>query len=522
MIYKIRCMTDMFFFFLIRFNLCFVVAGVIIAASMGLGYSLENPQSERTIGDIQFRGNQSIIEKDLISKLPFRVGDLLDEKYPTLAKVVVTSIYRNMGYLDVTVDVSTVAIGSAVSFSITIIEGDLYRYGETVVENLAPLPEKVVLIEQTFQTGDPYDRRQLFLTQSRLFSTGYFEDISIDASTTTQKTADIRMRFKHQPHKWIKGGVGWGSEEKQRLSLGFLNNNFLRRAYRTEISATLSKIWLEYKAEFVNPYFFETRTEQRTVASWRHEDREGYDLELFSAEASLGRELTENIRGTVGYRLKRTLAFNLDMDLVTTPAESNSRTIALGLNRDTSDDPFSPSRGTRSNFIAEHTGGVLGGTLDFNKLAFQQTAYISVSKKSVFALSGRAGVIKEFSPSVEVPVFEKFFTGGANSVRGYQERTVGPKDSEDSPIGGNWLLQGSCELRFPVYRRLTGAVFLDGGMVGTHMSGVQFSRWKYGSGAGFRFKTPVGPFRLDYGHKLNPDAGDQDLWRVHFSLGESF
>lgn len=523
MIYKICCMTDMFFIFLIRFNLCFVVAGVIAAASISTGYSLENPQPARIIGGIKFQENQSITERELISRLPFRIGDLFDEKYPTLAKVVVTSIYRNRGYLDVTVDVSTAAIVNAVSFLITVVEGDLYRYGETVVENLAPLPEKVVRIEQTFQTGDPYDRSQLFLTQSRLFYTGHFEDISIDVSTTTQKTADIRMRFEHQPHKWLKGGVGWGSEEKQRLSLGVSNNNFLRRAYKAGISATLSKIWLEYQAEFINPYFFETRTEQRTVALWRRENREGYDLELFSAEASLGRELIEKIRGTVGYRLKRTLAFNLDRDLaLTTPYESNSRTIAMGLNRDTSDDPFSPSRGTRSNFIAEHTGGVLGGTMDFNKLAFQQAAYIPVSKKSVFALSGRTGVIKEFSPSVEVPVFERFFTGGANSVRGYQERLVGPKDSEGSPVGGNWLFQGSCELRFPLYRLLTGAVFLDGGMVGTHISDVQFSRWKYGAGAGLRFKTPVGPFRLDYGYKLNPDIGEQYLWRIHFSLGESF
>ena len=84
------------------------------------------------------------------------------------------------------------------------------------------------------------------------------------------------------------------------------------------------------------------------------------------------------------------------------------------------------------------------------------------------------------------------------------------------------MLGGNAELRFPIVWRFTGALFIDGGQVADRFSGVETNAWRYGGGAGIRFKTPVGPFRLDYGHKLNPASGDKDHWRLHFSLGESF
>jgi len=139
----------------------------------------------------------------------------------------------------------------------------------------------------------------------------------------------------------------------------------------------------------------------------------------------------------------------------------------------------------------------------------------------VAALSARGGVIRAFAPSTGVPVYKKFFLGGGDSVRGYAERHLGPMDAQGNPTGGNVMTGANAELRFPIFRQLGGAVFLDGGQTSPDWSRAQPAAWRYGAGSGIRLKTPVGPLRLDLGYKLNPAPGDRSLWRLHLSLGEA-
>jgi outer membrane protein assembly factor BamA len=357
-----------------------------------------------------------------------------------------------------------------------------------------------------------------------LYRSGFFEEVNIQTSTTSARTADITVAVKQDRLRWIKAGIGWGSEERERLSLTLTHKNLFNRAYRGELFGTLSHIWREYKADFVNPYFWDTRTEQRTSVSWRSEQRDGYEFERLLGEMSFGHSFNHEIKTTwTPYRVKRTKTFNVNPEIAAiTPELTDERTMALAFNRDTANDFFFPTRGTRNNLVLERTGGFFGGNVDFNKLSLESKWYRSIFKPVIFALAGRFGVIRPFSPTTEIPIFDRFFTGGGNSVRGYRERGVGPTDATGAPLGGNWMLGGIAEARFPIVWRFMGAVFIDGGQVADQFRGVETNAWKFGGGAGLRFKTPVGPFRLDYGHKLNPDSNDPDHWRLHFSLGESF
>lgn len=171
---------------------------------------------------------------------------------------------------------------------------------------------------------------------------------------------------------------------------------------------------------------------------------------------------------------------------------------------------------------AERSGGFLGGTTHLWRLSGQGSVYQALWRRLIGALNARAGIVHETGPSSEVPVFERFFIGGSNSVRGYRERGAGPKDLLGGFLGGKLVMGGGGELRFPLYRRLHAASFAEGGQVGQKLTFVQPSRWKYGAGGGLRLLTPVVPFRADLGYKLNPDPGDAALWRVHLSLGKAF
>src|SRR5262249_46477825 len=161
-------------------------------------------------------------------------------------------------------------------------------------------------------------------------------------------------------------------------------------------------------------------------------------------------------------------------------------------NRDTADDPFFPRRGARTRLLLERDGGFLGGDIDMDKAVLETTLYRTLWGPLTAALTARAGALATFNGRTEAPIFHRFFTGGANTVRGWKERYVGPKAPGGAPLGGDWLAGASAELRFPLFWRLGGALFIDGGQVASTSDGVAPAFWKLGAGGGVRLRTPVG------------------------------
>lgn len=495
---------------------------LILLAALALPWaSLE--ASSVTVREVSFSGNAAFGRDALLAVIGLQPGATFQAGAERVAAVLVKSHYERNGYLEARSTATAIPSDGGWTLRFRVEEGPLYRFGVTRYEGLDDLPERVPDIEMKYEKGDPYVRARLFETQSALYGTGYYDDVTISASTTTDHVADVSIRFRERPYKWLKGGVGWGSEERERATLILLHDNLFHRAYKAQLSGTWSAIWREYGLEFVNPYFWETRTEFRAQSLWRKEYREGYDFERTRGEAGFGRPLTRYLNATVSARVDRNIVYNLDPNIAaTTPERSDARALSVALNRDTSNDFFFPTEGSRVRASVERYGGALGGLLDLHRMTLQGFHYRPVWRRLTAAFALRSGVVTPYGSTPEVPVFERYFTGGGNSVRGYDERDVGPKSADGAPLGGRRQLSSTIEARFPLFWRLRGAVFVDGGQVGQDWDDVSPRRWKYSAGGGLRFVTPVGPFRLDFGYKLNRDPDDLDPWRLHFSLGESF
>src|SRR5581483_9623793 len=116
--------------------------------------------------------------------------------------------------------------------------------------------------------------------------------------------------------------------------------------------------------------------------------------------------------------------------------------------------------------------------------------------------------------------FERFYAGGINSVRGYERWRVGPL-VDDDPIGGRSVVEWSLELRHPITEQLGGALFLDAGQVSRSSFDIPFGSLRYGTGFGVRYKSPVGPLRVDLGFPVQP-PDDDPRWQVHVSVGAAF
>jgi outer membrane protein insertion porin family len=202
--------------------------------------------------------------------------------------------------------------------------------------------------------------------------------------------------------------------------------------------------------------------------------------------------------------------------------------LALDLTYDTRDNIYVPTKGFVVNGSIEDAGGIFFGDKDYVKGTGTAAYYHYFFEKVVLELKGRGGAVGAYGSSDYVPVYERFFAGGANTIRGYKERRVGPRDAgSDQPVGGDFIAIGNVEATFPVYEKIIkGAVFLDAGNVWKwkKLSDViDDNGFKYGVGIGLRVKTPIGPVKLDYGIPMVSNYDDdQSGGEFYFSMSRGF
>jgi outer membrane protein assembly factor BamA len=187
---------------------------------------------------------------------------------------------------------------------------------------------------------------------------------------------------------------------------------------------------------------------------------------------------------------------------------------------DRRDDAFNPGRGWFAASTLELSNHGLGSDLRFLKDFTQYSHFVPLGRGIVVASGARLGLARTFGGEVLIPS-ERFFAGGANTVRGYREDDLGARSVFDDAEGGSALLVLNGELRFPVYRWLKGVGFVDLGNVYPSASDVSLADLQIGVGTGARFDTPFGLIRFDVGVPANRRSFDP-RWRIHFGLGHAF
>jgi outer membrane protein insertion porin family len=194
---------------------------------------------------------------------------------------------------------------------------------------------------------------------------------------------------------------------------------------------------------------------------------------------------------------------------------------------DTRDNIYAPKRGFVGEIALENAGGFLGFDKSFVKGFLVLDYYHPLFLENVILeLKGRTGLADGYGDTKDVPIYDRFYVGGAETVRGYKERKIGPRDpGSNAPLGGDAMLVGNAEITFPVYEKLIkGAVFYDIGNAWEHVR--DYMKWegglKQGFGTGVRVKTPIGPLKLDVGYPLSDNHDDKKQLEWYFSVSHGF
>ena len=506
-----------------------IVEGETETATVRLTYRIEEGSQYR-IGGISVSGQEMIDEEEILKTFGIRIGapynliDLLDGRKRILR------MYRQRGYLDASVTIEEEVNDSVVSLKLHVSEGPMYRFGKIIVKgNLYTKPE-VILREVVFKELDPLDPSLLTDLSRRLYQTGLFEDVDISLLRKEDHVRDVLVSVREARPGSLELTLGYGEYEGFRTALDLTYRNLWGMNRTGRVRLEMNNIKKEILLGYSEPYLFgeKINLEGNLSATYRREKNldtgeTRYRVREYKADLSASRDITRHLKGSLSYEYSMVKTFDVSPDIVLSEKDRGYLAISSitpGILYDTRDDPIDPHTGVLAGGSIKIASFLLFGETDFFKLRVFFMKYLELSDRLVLALSLKTGIAQGYRDTVDLPVVERFFLGGRNSVRGFSQDSIGPLGEDGTPTGGNAFFQGNLEVRTDVGKGLGIILFLDSGNVWRRIDDIDMTL-RYSAGVGLRYKTPMGPLRIDYGHKLDRRPGES-AGEIHFSLGHAF
>jgi outer membrane protein assembly factor BamA len=335
----------------------------------------------------------------------------------------------------------------------------------------------------------------------------------------------MEVQVREREPREIRAAVGYGTEDEFRAQLQWRHNNWLGDGRRLSVTARYSAITATGVTEFVQPHFLAPAN--RGVVTLRH-DREEEETFLLNATRfipRLERIFSRRFSAFVGYRLEYGQVADVSDATVRALGGIQERGLlsgpVLGIRWSSADDLLNPTRGEVATFTINQAGKIWGGVYSFYKMIAEARKYTSIGWETIFASRLKIGFADPMGSDKDFPIFERFFAGGEQSVRGFGRRRLGPLSGSGDPLGGLSLIEGSLELRRMLWGDIGGALFLDFGQVSRQHWKIPLDDLQFSAGFGLSYRTPVGPLRLDVGFPFRTPPGDRP-WQVHFNVGATF
>jgi outer membrane protein assembly factor BamA len=305
-----------------------------------------------------------------------------------------------------------------------------------------------------------------------------------------------------------------------------VHRNFLGGARRFDASLRYSSLERAARISLQQPHWLARRQTLQIESTLGQETTPAYTAERLVAGVRLTRPIGDDWSVRGGYEMSWSRVGDADSEAVRLLEDPESDVFLsgfrFGVRRSTVKDELDPQRGSRVDLSVAPWIPALGSDQGFVALLLDARAYRPIAR-TVLAGRFQLGSIEPFGSTHadEVPMPERFYLGGSTTVRGFRYWGLGPRNADGKPVGGTSLIEGSLELRFPIRGALGGVAFVDAGDVDLQPHRFDVGGITYSVGAGIRYRTPLGPLRLDLARALNPPDGS-DTTFIHFSIGQAF
>ena len=464
----------------------------------------------------------------------------------------VTEVYGDDGYafVNVTPDTAVDQTAKKVDVTYNVSKGPIVFIDTIQISGNTKTRDKVIRRELELEEQQRFSGAKLRRSQERLQRLGFFSDVNITTKKSDEEDRlDMIVDVKETSTGAFSAGAGIASGENFLFNIRLSELNLFGRGQRIVLNADFGSIRRNFTLDFTEPYLFDTQISAGfSVFNWQLQfdefTRGGtggnirmlYPLTGFGWE-SIGPFSLNDAKVGLEYRLELAEISNVDRNAATVIRAEQGKSLTSSFTprflRDTRNHPLAPTKGSVQDFSIEIAG--VGGESQFIKAEGRIRWYIPIWSPEwlgTFILSpgGNIGYGYGYGSSMrELPLFERYFPGGINSLRGYQILSLGPNNIVTNaagqkvhrdPIGGSNQLITNDELIFPIVESLglRGVVFFDAGNAFRVTDAYNIDDFRMATGAGVRWMSPIGPLRIEYGIPLNEKHGDQ-IQHVMFSFG---
>ena len=418
-------------------------------------------------------------------------------------------------------------------------EGEQARFGRMILAGNELTHDEVILRELRIKSGAPYDPGAILESQRHLYKTGIFSSVRFepvlaeaesgqkDGEEIDSRRQDVKVIVAEKPRTVFDFGIGYGDRERLRGLVEISLLNLWGKGQSITARAEQSRVEERYFLTYRKPWFFDESITARITASYLDLEEVVFDLKTFSVVLGVDKEFSDRLTGALLYQIERKQTSNVVPIALQTKEDDEAFVIGSlnpSLIYDTRDNPFNPRSGSVTSLVFRNAAKILASEVQMVKLTLQRRSYHALSPKWVFAFSGRLGVAERFGETESIPIAERFFVGGRNTVRGYDQDelgVLGETFEKGKPTGGNAMLVLNGEFRYALPKSFGVVFFFDHGNVWRRYQDMALSEVKSTAGLGIRYNTPIGPFRLDWGYKLDRE-GEESPSAFHFTLGHAF
>lgn len=494
----------------------------------------EGPQV--TIEALEVTGNESIGTGDIMEALrlrkgaPYNLVDIGDARFSLL------SLYKRKGFARAVVNVKSSIDNDRARVVFHVREKRRYVIGKIILRGNRKTKAKIIRRELSFEEGDIYNQDEIIRVKQRLYRLGIFSEVLIEKVETGdrfrgQPVVDLIIAVTEGKAGSIEFSLGYADYERLRgmfdISYGNLGGYNRRIGFKTE----LSSVKQQYAFHFEEPWLF-NEPDVLLRASLLQEKRRAinidtrellYKIDKIGLLLGIEKPLTKKLTFNFGYEYSFSDTKDVEEGVILSKEDTGTlgiSSISPSLVYDGRDDPFDPTKGSLHSIVVKLAHPVFLSEVGFIKTTFKSAWYLPLHRRVVYAFSLSGGAAFSFEQTQDLPLIERYFLGGRTTVRGYEQDMLGPKGQDDLPTGGNMFALVNSEVRFSIGKGFGLVTFIDGGNV-WRSSGEINRDLRFTAGAGLRYKTPVGPIRVDYGHKISRREGES-AGEVHFSLGQAF
>ena len=484
-----------------------------------------------------------------------QMSDLLQQPY-TNARVAdiprrIEAYYKARGYYDVKVEATAApdeAVNGRIPVQIVIAAGPVYHFDGVTVSGLARLHPSYVVKRFSRLEGKTYSPDVLDERFRTLMKTGLFNILQIKPVPVDGHLLRLDISAEEAKSKEFGFSIGYGTYEGGIVGAQFRDRDLF--GYGRPLTTSIEVSQRGYRGEILyeDPFFLDTDFAFKARLAAIRFDFDGYSKFDLGGRVELTRKITKQDEAGLIFSVRHVKIIDADIKPKFL-GDQNYFVNTLGFTNtlDMRESPFVTPRGFLINNTLDLASSAFGSDIEFIRGTIRTGYYLPFGPKpltpgvvedkpgtpmqrwfqqSSIAFGARAGIIHSLTVSgpgeaTAIPIDERFFNGGSDTVRSFGERDLGPHDHRDHPLGGEFFTVFNVEYTFPIFGELQGAVFTDAGNLLPTSEEPGLDDMRYAIGAGLRYKLPVGPIRLDYG--VNPDPHPQeDFGAFHFSFGFAF